>query len=102
MRKRSVEDKPFLPSRLFELDDKKSSKGLAEIYADDYTAAASGTSTDVRDEKLKQQHAELTEMWEKICYKLDALTNAHFAPKPVRRFIISIHIYSSRLFQKNI
>lgn len=89
MRKRLTEDKPFLPSSLFELDDKKSSKGLADIYADEYAAAASGTSTDTRDQRLKEQHVEITQMWEKICYKLDALSNAHFTPKPVTKFCVS-------------
>ncbi|GJJ09660.1 hypothetical protein Clacol_003884 [Clathrus columnatus] len=90
VRKRPVEDKPFLPSRLFELDDKKSSKGLAEIYADEYTAAASGTSIDVRDENLKKQHEEIVQLWDSICYKLDALSNAHFTPKPPKATISTI------------
>ena len=81
-----MDDKPFLPSRFFELNDQKSSKGLAEIYEDEYTAAATGTSGDDRDGKLKKEHEEIERIWNNICYKLDALSNAHFTPKAVRFF----------------
>ncbi|KAL1737161.1 Mpp10 protein-domain-containing protein [Schizophyllum commune] len=84
VRIRPVDDKPFLPSRFFELKDKKSEQGLAEIYEDEYVAAQSGVGTDDRDGKLKKEHDELDKMWEGICYKLDALSNAHFTPKQVR------------------
>jgi len=86
VRKVAVDDKPFLPSRFFELNDQKSSKGLAEIYEDEYTAAATGTSGDDRDGKLKKEHEEIERIWNNICYKLDALSNAHFTPKAVRFF----------------
>lgn len=74
-----------MPSRLIELDDKKSSRSLAQIYEDEYSsaqAAASGeTVIDDRDGKLAKEHEELEKMWSAICYKLDALSNAHFTPK---------------------
>ncbi|KAL1739053.1 Mpp10 protein-domain-containing protein, partial [Schizophyllum fasciatum] len=38
-------DRPFLPSRLFELQDKKSERGLAEIYEAEYVAARGGAGT---------------------------------------------------------
>ncbi|KAG8739645.1 hypothetical protein FRC11_000603 [Ceratobasidium sp. 423] len=82
VRKRDVEAKPFLPSRMFELKDTQSEKSLAQIYEDEYTAAASGSKVvDDRDGKLAESHKEITELWDGICYKLDSLSNAHFTPK---------------------
>lgn len=79
-------DKPFLPSRMFELQDKQSSRSLAQIYEDEYTAAATGDSsiTDDRDGKLAKEHEEIERVWGEITYKLDALCNVHFTPKQVR------------------
>lgn len=85
VRIRPLEDKPFLPSRLLELQDKKSAQSLAQIYEEEYsTAQSGGVSGDDRDGKLKKEHDEIEKLWENICSKLDALCNAHFMPKQVR------------------
>jgi len=82
VRKRPVDDKPFLPSRFFELQDSKSKQSLAEIYEDEYTAAKTGgVAGEDRDGKLKKEHQEIEKLWEQIAGKLDALCNAHFTPK---------------------
>ena len=84
VRKRPMDDKPFLPSRFFELQDTKSKQSLAEIYEDEYTAAQTGGAAgEDRDGKLKKEHQEIEKLWENICGKLDALCNAHFTPKAV-------------------
>ena len=83
VRRRPMDDKPFLPSRFFELQDSKSQQSLAQIYENEYVAAQTGTSTDDRDGKLKREHDEITKLWETICNKLDALCNAHYVPKQV-------------------
>lgn len=84
VRLRPVDDKPFLPSRFFELQDTKSSQSLAQIYEDEYIAARSGgVAGEDRDGKLKKEHDEIDKLWENICGKLDALCNAHFIPKQV-------------------
>lgn len=88
VRIRPLEDKPFLPSRLLELNDSKSTQSLAQIYENDYVASQTGVSTDDRDGKLKKEHDEIDLLWDKICNKLDALCNAHFVPKQVRSFFI--------------
>jgi U3 small nucleolar RNA-associated protein MPP10 len=82
---RPVDDKPFLPSRFFELQDTKSSQSLAQIYEGEYVATQNGgTSGDDRDGRLKKEHDEITKLWDNICSKLDALCNAHYTPKAVR------------------
>ena len=84
VRLRPHDDKPFLPSRLFELKDTKSAQSLAQIYEDEYVAAqTNGTPSDDRDGKLQKEHEEIEKLWESLCYKLDALCNAHFIPKQV-------------------
>ncbi|KAI0724517.1 U3 small nucleolar ribonucleoprotein complex, subunit Mpp10 [Cerioporus squamosus] len=91
VRKRPVDDKPFLPSRFFELQDTKSKQSLAEIYEDEYTAAQTGGATgEDRDGKLKKEHQEIEKLWENICSKLDALCNAHFTPKAPKATITSV------------
>ena len=85
VRRRAEDDKPFLPSRFFELQDTKSKQSLAEIYEDEYTAAQiGGVAGEDRDGKLKKEHEEIEKLWENITSKLDALCNAHFTPKAVR------------------
>jgi U3 small nucleolar RNA-associated protein MPP10 len=84
VRRRAFDDKPFLPSKLFELQDTKSAQSLAQIYEEEYTTSRAGGTVDDRDGKLKKEHDELEIMWEGISSKLDALCNAHFTPKAVR------------------
>lgn len=84
VRRRPEDAVPFLPSRLVQLQDTKSTQSLAQIYEGAYVAAQSGTSVDDRDGRLQREHDEITRLWEGICAKLDALCNAHYVPKPVR------------------
>lgn len=84
VRKRPIDDKPFLPSRIFELQDTKSKQSLAQIYEDEYSATQTGGVVgEDRDGKLEAEHKEITKIWETISSKLDALSNAHFTPKAV-------------------
>lgn len=85
VRIRPLDDKPFLPSKYLELQDTKSTQSLAQIYESEYLNSQSGGSLpDDRDGRLKKEHDEITIIWDKICSKLDALSNAHFVPKQVR------------------
>ncbi|KAG1870057.1 Mpp10 protein [Suillus subluteus] len=91
VRIRAVDDKPFLPSRFFELQDTKSSQSLAQIYEDEYVVAQNGgTGGDDRDGRLKKEHDEITKLWDSICSKLDALCNAHYTPKAPKASISTI------------
>ena len=96
IRLRPLDDKPFLPSKFFELQDTKSTQSLAQIYENDYISTQSGVSTDDRDGKLKKEQHEISQHWEKICGKLDALCNAHFVPKQVlfSRRLLTLTCYS--------
>ncbi|KAG2159896.1 Mpp10 protein [Suillus bovinus] len=91
VRIRAVDDKPFLPSRFFELQDTKSSQSLAQIYEDEYVATQNGgTGGDDRDGRLKKEHDEITKLWDGICGKLDALCNAHYTPKAPKATISTV------------
>jgi len=84
IRLRPVDDKPFLPSRFFDLKDTKSVQSLAQVYEDEFVASRTGdVAGEDRDGKLKKEHEEIERMWEGISHKLDALCNAHFMPKQV-------------------
>lgn len=87
IRIRAMDDKPFLPSRFFELRDTKSTQSLAQIYENEFVAGQAGdVAGDDRDGKLKKEHAEVEKLWETICGKLDALSNAHFVPKQASKY----------------
>ncbi|KAH9835584.1 Mpp10 protein [Rhodofomes roseus] len=91
VRRRPADDKPFLPSRFFELQDTKSKQSLAEIYEDEYTATQTGgVAGEDRDGKLKKEHEEIEKQWESISGKLDALCNAHFTPKAPKASISTV------------
>ncbi|KZT02750.1 Mpp10 protein [Laetiporus sulphureus 93-53] len=91
IRKRPADDKPFLPSRFFELQDTKSKQSLAEIYEDEYTATQTGAAAgEDRDGKLRKEQQEVEKLWESIAGKLDALCNAHFTPKAPKATISTV------------
>jgi U3 small nucleolar RNA-associated protein MPP10 len=66
----------------FQLDDTKSGKGLAEIYEEEHLRTTDPNFVDVKDEKLKKEHDEISELWKKLSAKLDSLSSSHFKPKP--------------------
>ncbi|WVQ78616.1 hypothetical protein IAT38_000702 [Cryptococcus sp. DSM 104549] len=91
VRVRAYEPTAFLPSRFFELQDTQSSKSLAQIYEEEYQAAADGGKVkDPRDEKLKKEHEAIDQLWGEICYKLDALSSLNFVPKQPKSQITTI------------
>jgi U3 small nucleolar RNA-associated protein MPP10 len=67
---------------LFELDDTKNAKGLAEIYEEEHLKAVDPNYVDARDEKLKKDHAEISALWKSLSAKLDSLASSNFKPKP--------------------
>lgn len=100
VRIRPVDDKPFLPSRLVELQDTKSAQSLAQIYEDEYVATQDGAIIGCeKDAKLLQEHKAIEAQWEIICSKLDALCNAHFVPKLVKNYLQEISIVLTTPFR---
>lgn len=65
-----------------ELDDNKSGKGLAEVYEEEHLRKTDPNFVDIKDEKLKKEHAEIEAMWKSVSGKLDALSSWHYKPKP--------------------
>lgn len=65
-----------------ELDDNKSSRGLAEMYEEEHLRKTDPNFVDIKDEKLKKEHAEIEAMWKSVSGKLDALSSWHYKPKP--------------------
>ncbi|KAF2840558.1 Mpp10 protein [Patellaria atrata CBS 101060] len=68
---------------LFELDDTKAKKGLAEEYEDEHLRATDPNFVDVKDEKLKAEHREIEKLWKEVSAKLDSLSSWHYRPKTV-------------------
>lgn len=100
VRVRAYEPTPYLPSRYLELQDTQSSKSLAQIYEEEYQAAAAGgKAVDPRDEKLKKEHEEVDKLWGDICYKLDALSSLNFVPKAVSGISWSVLAISNNAAQ---
>ncbi|CDR45605.1 CYFA0S19e00870g1_1 [Cyberlindnera fabianii] len=74
----------FRSSSSFELSDQKSSKSLAELYEDEYKGDQSENAV---SEELQKAHDEIKDMFKSLSYKLDALSSAHFIPKPAQKAI---------------
>ncbi|CRK26502.1 hypothetical protein BN1708_004230, partial [Verticillium longisporum] len=68
---------------LVELDDTKSSKGLAELYEDEHQKNANPDSyISKSDEKLRKEEAEVERMWKDLNSTLDALSSWNYRPRP--------------------
>lgn len=66
----------------FELSDQKSSKSLAQIYEEDYAGEAQDA---VITEEVQKSHDEISELFSTLSYKLNALSSAHFIPRPPQK-----------------
>ncbi|KDO21231.1 hypothetical protein SPRG_22333 [Saprolegnia parasitica CBS 223.65] len=65
-----------------DLSMEKSKEGLGEIYEKEYMKNAMGFED---NSDMKKEQEEIEAMFQKLCWKLDALSNFHFTPKPVVR-----------------
>ena len=70
------------PRPQFELSDAKSSKSLAALYEDDYKNVPEDSE---KSEESVKAHGEISELYNNLVYKLDALSSAHFIPKPAQK-----------------
>jgi len=63
-----------------EVSMEKSKQGLGEIYEKEYLRQVMGVED---EDPRKEDKEEMARLFKKLCYKLDALSNFHFTPKPV-------------------
>ncbi|KNE54782.1 hypothetical protein AMAG_00735 [Allomyces macrogynus ATCC 38327] len=66
-----------------EISDEKSKQSLAELYENEYMQQVTQSKSSKVVEALNEQHAEIDKMEKDLFYKLDALSNFYFTPKPV-------------------
>ncbi|RLN69381.1 hypothetical protein BBP00_00000374 [Phytophthora kernoviae] len=66
-------------NKLEEVSMEKSKEGLGEIYEKEYMKSAMGFEA---DDESKQDQEEIEVMFKSLCWKLDALSNYQFTPKP--------------------
>jgi U3 small nucleolar RNA-associated protein MPP10 len=81
--KKVAAEEPIPYKQKEELQSEKSELGLADLYEKEYVEKTTGVKES--DEKLKSKHKELSEIFGKLCYQLDCLSNFHFTPKPVQK-----------------
>ncbi|KAH0532571.1 hypothetical protein TsFJ059_001246 [Trichoderma semiorbis] len=68
---------------IIEVDDSKSSKGLAEVYEEEHIKNANpDTYVSQSDEKLQREEKEIEAMWKDVSSRLDALSSWNYRPKP--------------------
>ncbi|TDH68831.1 hypothetical protein CCR75_005570 [Bremia lactucae] len=68
-----------LKQKLVDISMEKSNEGLGEIYEKEYMKTAMGFEA---DDESKQDQDAIDVMFKSLCWKLDALSNYHFTPKP--------------------
>mmetsp|Transcript_29662 Transcript_29662/g.71378 ORF Transcript_29662/g.71378 Transcript_29662/m.71378 type:complete len:630 (-) Transcript_29662:32-1921(-) len=68
-----------------EVSQEKSKLGLGELYEREYLKKAVGYDKDAEEKKSEEDKAkdEMKQLFANLCSKLDALSNYHFAPRPV-------------------
>jgi U3 small nucleolar RNA-associated protein MPP10 len=68
-----------------EVSQEKSKLGLGELYEREYTKKALGYDADVAEKESEEEKVknEIRGLFANLCSKLDALSNYHFAPRPI-------------------
>jgi U3 small nucleolar RNA-associated protein MPP10 len=68
-----------------EVSQEKSKLGLGELYEREYLKKAVGYDKDADEKKSEEDKAkdEMKQLFANLCSKLDALSNYHFAPRPI-------------------
>lgn len=65
----------------FEIDETKPQQSLAELYEADHLRANDPNYVDQKDQKIRREHAEISQLWKEISSQLDSLSNWHYKPK---------------------
>jgi len=68
-----------------EVSQEKSKLGLGELYEREYLKKAVGFDKDAAEKQTEEDKAkeEMKQLFANLCSKLDALSNYHFAPRPI-------------------
>jgi U3 small nucleolar RNA-associated protein MPP10 len=68
-----------------EVSQEKSKLGLGELYEREYLKKTAGFDRDAHEKETEEGAAkeEMKKLFANLCSKLDALSNYHFAPRPV-------------------
>jgi U3 small nucleolar RNA-associated protein MPP10 len=68
-----------------EVSQEKSKLGLGELYEREFLKKAVGYDVDAEEKKTAEEKAqdEMKALFANLCSKLDALSNYHFAPRPI-------------------
>lgn len=84
IRRRPDADVPSDTRRgLVAVDDKKSDRGLADIYAEEHVKNSNPDSyVSASDEQLRKEEKEVETLWKNVSAQLDALSSWHYKPKP--------------------
>lgn len=81
-RRATLQPMDFLPSKLLELSDVKSSKSLDQVYEEEMGLGAGSDAPGARlDKELQREHEEIDGLYDSLERQLDALSNAHYTPK---------------------
>jgi U3 small nucleolar RNA-associated protein MPP10 len=64
-----------------EVDEIRPQQSLAELYEADHLRANDPGYVDQKDQKLRREHAEISQLWKEISSQLDSLSNWHYKPK---------------------
>lgn len=71
----------FKQSRNVEVQETKSQKSLAELYEEDYDKQNDPEYKSVESKKLESAHKEITDLYNSVAFKLDALCSWNYTPK---------------------
>ena len=68
-----------------EVSQEKSKLGLGELYEREYLKKVVGYDVDAAEKQTEEEKAknEMKQLFANLCSKLDALSNYHFAPRPI-------------------
>ena len=68
-----------------EVSQEKSKLGLGELYEREYLKKAVGYDKDAAEKQTEEEKVkdEMKQLFANLCSKLDALSNYHFAPRPI-------------------
>ncbi|EGC39891.1 hypothetical protein DICPUDRAFT_147339 [Dictyostelium purpureum] len=82
-----------------EISDEKSQEGLGDIYEKTYMKQVLGVE---ETDELKQKHIKIFELFNKLCYKLDSLTNFQYTPKMIKNKELNITTASAVTMEEKV